>query len=215
MPCHWQWPTEMNVKGRTMTASSPLLTAPNGPAIIRLAAPNMIAMVVTMATLMAEAWCRCSFRRWRDPACAPGGMDGGLLQRCPVRPRRRADRLVPGPLGESVHRLGSGSGRLPHLPADRRPLLRVLWHGALYFASQGAGRMLWPVLAIMARVSVIVVGCFVLARSQDARPEQFFRLIAAGMAIHAIVIGAAIRLGAWTRGAARVVSGPARTTPRG
>ncbi|MEK0417189.1 MAG: hypothetical protein RI949_1195, partial [Pseudomonadota bacterium] len=37
-------------------AASPLLTAPIGPTIIRLAAPNMIAMLVTMATLMAEAW---------------------------------------------------------------------------------------------------------------------------------------------------------------
>ncbi len=36
-------------------AASPLLTAPIGSTIIRLAAPNMIAMVVTMVTLMAEA----------------------------------------------------------------------------------------------------------------------------------------------------------------
>jgi len=39
-----------------MTQSSPLLTAPIGRTIIRLAAPNMLSMVVTMATLMAEAW---------------------------------------------------------------------------------------------------------------------------------------------------------------
>ena len=36
--------------------ASPLLTAPIGATIVRLAAPNMLAMVVTMATLMAEAW---------------------------------------------------------------------------------------------------------------------------------------------------------------
>ena len=36
-----------------MTQSSPLLTAPIGRTIIRLAAPNMLSMVVTMATLMA------------------------------------------------------------------------------------------------------------------------------------------------------------------
>ncbi len=35
---------------------SPLLTAPIGRTILRLAAPNMLAMVVTMATLVAEAW---------------------------------------------------------------------------------------------------------------------------------------------------------------
>jgi Na+-driven multidrug efflux pump len=39
-----------------MTHSSPLLTAPIGRTIICLAAPNMLSMVVTMATLMAEAW---------------------------------------------------------------------------------------------------------------------------------------------------------------
>jgi Na+-driven multidrug efflux pump len=40
----------------TTATASPLLTAPIGPTIVRLAAPNMIAMVVTMVTLMAEAW---------------------------------------------------------------------------------------------------------------------------------------------------------------
>ncbi|MBK7665417.1 MAG: hypothetical protein IPJ21_18105 [Sterolibacteriaceae bacterium] len=40
----------------TIGTSSALLTAQIGPTIIRLAAPNMFAMVVTMITLMAEAW---------------------------------------------------------------------------------------------------------------------------------------------------------------
>ncbi|NDG50157.1 MAG: MATE family efflux transporter, partial [Rhodospirillales bacterium] len=40
----------------TIAAGSPLLKSPIGPTIIRLAAPNMIAMVVTMITLVAEAW---------------------------------------------------------------------------------------------------------------------------------------------------------------
>ena len=40
----------------TMTHSHALLTAPIGRTIISLAAPNMLAMVVTMATLMAEVW---------------------------------------------------------------------------------------------------------------------------------------------------------------
>ena len=38
------------------TTGSPLLTAPIGRTIVRLAAPNMIAMVVTMITLIAEGW---------------------------------------------------------------------------------------------------------------------------------------------------------------
>ena len=70
----------------------------------------------------------------------------------------------------------------------------------LYFASQGAGRVAWPVIASVLRVLVIVFGCVVLARSPGARPEHFFWLIAAGMVVQALVSGTAIRLGAWTRG---------------
>jgi putative MATE family efflux protein len=73
----------------------------------------------------------------------------------------------------------------------------------LYFASQGAGRVLWTVIASIVRVIVIVIGCVVLSRSESARPEHFFWLIAAGMAVQAIVVSAAIRLGAWTRGPER------------
>lgn len=70
----------------------------------------------------------------------------------------------------------------------------------LNFASQGAGRVAWPVIASVARVLVLVFGCMVLARSPGARPEHFFWLIAAGMVVQALVSGTAIRLGAWTRG---------------
>jgi putative MATE family efflux protein len=70
----------------------------------------------------------------------------------------------------------------------------------LYFASQGAGRLLWPVIAALMRVLVVVIGCLALAQYPDARPEHFFWLIAAGMAVQAMVSGTAIRLGAWTAG---------------
>jgi len=39
-----------------MAVQSPFLTTPIGPTIVRLAAPNMIAMLVAMVALMAEAW---------------------------------------------------------------------------------------------------------------------------------------------------------------
>lgn len=68
----------------------------------------------------------------------------------------------------------------------------------LYFASQGAGRVLWPVIAALVRVLVIVLGCVVLSRSPDVRPEHFFWLIASGMVVQALVSGTPIRLGAWT-----------------
>jgi putative MATE family efflux protein len=68
----------------------------------------------------------------------------------------------------------------------------------LYFASQGAGRVLWPVIAALVRVLVIVLGSVVLSRSLEVRPEHFFWLIAAGLVVQALVSGTAIRLGAWT-----------------
>jgi Na+-driven multidrug efflux pump len=70
----------------------------------------------------------------------------------------------------------------------------------LYFASQGAGRMAWPVIASVVRVLLIVAGCVFLASSASAQPEHFFWLIAAGMVTPALISGVAIRLGAWTRG---------------
>jgi len=73
----------------------------------------------------------------------------------------------------------------------------------LFFASQGAGRLLWPAIAGLLRVLVIVVGCLALSRSPDVRPELFFWLIAASMVVQALVSGVAIRLGAWTRGRER------------
>lgn len=70
----------------------------------------------------------------------------------------------------------------------------------LYFASQGAGRVLWPVIAALLRVAVVLGGGIILLDVEGAGPVQFFWLIAAGMATQAIVSGVAIRLGAWTRG---------------
>ena len=83
----------------------------------------------------------------------------------------------------------------------------------LYFASLGAGRVLWPVLSIMLRVAVVLVGGLVLSGGEEARPEQFYWLIAAGMATQALVMGAAVRLGAWTRGLDQEATIPGRPEP--
>ena len=83
----------------------------------------------------------------------------------------------------------------------------------LYFASQGAGRIVWPVIASVVRVLVIALGCVVLSSVPAAGPEHFFWLIAGGMVVQALVSGTAIRFGAWTRGSARGQSPPARASP--
>jgi Na+-driven multidrug efflux pump len=53
---------------------------------------------------------------------------------------------------------------------------------ALYFASQGAGQVLWPVLAGTARLAVVVVGGIV-AVSLGAPLVALFALIALGLAV--------------------------------
>ena len=80
----------------------------------------------------------------------------------------------------------------------------------LYFASQGAGRVLWPVIAALLRVVVVLVGGLILLRSKNAGPQDFFWLIAAGMATQAVVSAVAIRFGAWTRGLDRDKNVPDR-----
>ncbi len=70
----------------------------------------------------------------------------------------------------------------------------------LYFASQGAGRVLWPVIAAVMRVLVVIAGSLALAGDAGAQPMHYFIVIAAGMVVHALVSASAIRLGAWTQG---------------
>jgi len=70
----------------------------------------------------------------------------------------------------------------------------------LYFASQGAGRVLWPVIASVLRVIVIVLGCVAVAREPDVTAAQYFWVIAAGLTTQGLLTGAAIRLGAWSKG---------------
>ncbi len=69
----------------------------------------------------------------------------------------------------------------------------------LYFASQGSGRMLGPVLAQALRVAVIITGGGVLARN-DAGAKAYFILIGIGMAVHGLGNALALALTRWERG---------------
>ena len=73
----------------------------------------------------------------------------------------------------------------------------------LYFASQGAGRVSWPVFASLLRVAVIALGCMAFARQPAAQAEDFFWVIAAGLVTQGLLTGVAIWLGAWTQGLQR------------
>jgi len=70
---------------------------------------------------------------------------------------------------------------------------------ALFFASQGAGRMFWPLAGSVARLAVIAVGGWIAVHLFHAPAAAFFIIIAAGFAIYAVTIAGAIRLGSWAQ----------------
>lgn len=69
----------------------------------------------------------------------------------------------------------------------------------LYFASQGARKPLWPVLAGLSRLALIVIGGGVLTAAGPVAPGDLFALIAAGMVLYGVASALAVRLGAWNR----------------
>ena len=71
---------------------------------------------------------------------------------------------------------------------------------ALYFASQGANAMLWPVVATIARVLLAVGGAIVLAFGFDLGLDGVFYAAALGMTIYGVIIVVALQRGAWRRG---------------
>ena len=82
--------------------------------------------------------------------------------------------------------------------------LRVVgpWYGffglglVLYFASQGAGRLLWPVLGNLVRL-VVAVGGGWLALQLSGGLTQVFIAQAAALALYGLVTAAAVAGGAW------------------
>ena len=69
----------------------------------------------------------------------------------------------------------------------------------LYFASQGAGKVLGPVLASFLRLAVVVVAGWWLARNQ-ATPQALFVLVGAAMAIYGLTTALAVKITPWSRG---------------
>jgi len=67
----------------------------------------------------------------------------------------------------------------------------------LYFASQGARRVLWPVLAGLVRLAIIAVGGVMLLAGPAPGVHELFALIAGAMVVYGLLVAAAIRLGAW------------------
>lgn len=70
---------------------------------------------------------------------------------------------------------------------------------ALFFASQGAGRMAWPLVGSVARLVVVAVGGWICVHALQAPASAFSAVVALSLVVYATVIAAAIRLGGWQR----------------
>ncbi len=74
---------------------------------------------------------------------------------------------------------------------------------ALYFASQGAQRVNWPVVATVVRFVVAVGGAGVLVRYFDGSLDAVYAAAAVAMILYGAITGLSVRLGAWRTGRLR------------
>lgn len=70
---------------------------------------------------------------------------------------------------------------------------------ALFFASQGAGRMFWPLAGSVARLLIVALGGWICAHVLQTSASGFFYVVAISLAVYGLVIAAAIKFGSWTR----------------
>ena len=69
---------------------------------------------------------------------------------------------------------------------------------ALYFASQGAGRLLWPLLGGFLRMSVALGGGW-LAMRLTGRVEALYGALAFGLLAYGATVASAVWRGVWFR----------------
>ncbi|MEQ8586393.1 MAG: MATE family efflux transporter [Thalassobaculaceae bacterium] len=67
----------------------------------------------------------------------------------------------------------------------------------LYFASQGLGSMVWPVVGTLLRLLIVLGGGLALLATDAATPSAVFSVVAGAMAFYGLFIVAALRLGPW------------------
>jgi putative MATE family efflux protein len=70
---------------------------------------------------------------------------------------------------------------------------------ALYFASQGAGRLLWPLAAAALRLAIAGGGGWLITRAFGAGLDALFAIIALALIAFGSTVAVAIRRGAWRR----------------
>ena len=108
-------------------------------------------------------------------------MGGGVPARLAVAVRRRSDHV----------------GLWITLLACGRTLLWTVWMGlALYFASVGAGRLLWPLLANLMRLAIAAGGGW-LALSWSGDLSHVFLALSAAFVVFGLMNVVAVAGGAW------------------
>ena len=70
---------------------------------------------------------------------------------------------------------------------------------SLYFASQGAGTVTWPIIGTIVRVVVAVIGALYLAFELELGLQGVYFAAAAGMLLFGGIIAIALKLGMWRR----------------
>lgn len=70
---------------------------------------------------------------------------------------------------------------------------------ALFFASQGAGRMFWPLAGSTVRLVIVALGGWACIHWLQASASGFFGVVAASLAVYGLTIALAIKWGSWTR----------------
>lgn len=68
---------------------------------------------------------------------------------------------------------------------------------ALYFASQGAGRMTWPVISSLGRMAVAITGALLFTKQADIGVTGIFAAISGAMLVYGAIIGLAVWFGSW------------------
>ncbi len=71
---------------------------------------------------------------------------------------------------------------------------------ALYFASQGAGRLLWPLVSGFIRLTVAAVGGYIVTRWLGLDLPALFAVMALALVCFGTTTTLAVRAGAWRRG---------------
>jgi Na+-driven multidrug efflux pump len=67
---------------------------------------------------------------------------------------------------------------------------------ALYFASQGAARLFWPLLTSFLRVVVAIGGGWIMLRMTGSL-NWLFAALALGLVTYGVALTAAVKSGAW------------------